>query len=163
MRILEQVSKWINRVLVWGGGAFLLAMIVITCLNIFLRLVWVPVRGTFELMGLFGAVTTAFALGYTQQHKGHIAVDVLVDTFPGGLRRGVNALNAVMCLVFIGLCAWQLAVKANTLMNAGEVTETLRIIYYPFTYAAALGCAVLGLVFLTDLIRETVWYKGDAK
>ena len=38
----------------------------------------------------------------------------------------------------------------------GEVTETLRIIYYPFTYAVALGCFVLALVMLTDLLKSLI-------
>jgi len=46
-----------------------------------------------------------------------------------------------------------MAVKADILMQAGEVTETLRIIYYPFTYAVALGCLILALTFLTDLLK----------
>ena len=39
-------------------------------------------------------------------------------------------------------------------MKTGEVTETLRIIYYPFTYVVAFGCLVLALVMLTDLLKN---------
>jgi len=39
----------------------------------------------------------------------------------------------------------------NTLRTSGEVTETLRIIYYPFTYGVALGCFLLSLVLLVEL------------
>jgi len=44
-------------------------------------------------------------------------------------------------------------------MNTGEITETLRIIYYPFTYGVALGCAVLSLVLFTDLIKSFITKK----
>jgi hypothetical protein len=54
---------------------------------------------------------------------------------------------------FFAIASWQITVKATTLMQTGEITETLRIIYYPFTYAVALGCLVLTLVMLVDLIK----------
>ncbi|MBW1713476.1 MAG: TRAP transporter small permease subunit, partial [Deltaproteobacteria bacterium] len=90
MKGLEKVNLAANRLLVWVGGVFLVAMVVLTCANIFLRLVWLPLRGTFELMGFFGAVVAAFALGFTQIRRGHIAVDVLVDTFSTKTKRLVR-------------------------------------------------------------------------
>ena len=81
MEFLQKISDTLNQALAWIAGSFLLAMILLTCANIFLRRVWTPLLGTFELMGYFGAIVTAFALGYTQIKKGHIAVDVLVLRF----------------------------------------------------------------------------------
>lgn len=154
MKWLDTINEWLNRVLAWLAGAFLVGMVLLTCTNIFLRVFWTPVRGTFELMGFFGAVVTAFALGYTQMKKGHISVDVLVETFSPKRRRVLVFINNVVCCIFFVLAAWQLAIKANTLRMTGEVTETLRIIYYPFTYAVAFGCLVLALVMVIDLIRR---------
>lgn len=134
------------------GGVFLLGMIVLTCGNILLRLVWVPIPGAFELMGFFGAVAGAFALGYTQANRGHIAVDVLINTFSTRTRRILHGLNSLICMGFFGMVAWQVGVKATVLMTTGEVTETLRIIYYPFTYGVAVGCGGLALVFFADLV-----------
>lgn len=76
MELLEKISVFLSRSLSWIGGVFLVGMIVLTCGNIVFRLVWVPIRGTFELMGYFGAIVTAFALGYTQMKRGHIAVEI---------------------------------------------------------------------------------------
>ena len=163
MKALEKFTLFLNRVLVWIGGAFILAMIVLTCTNIFLRMVWVPVKGTFELMGYFGAVTTAFALGYTQIKKGHIAVDVLVMSFSAKTRRILDVINSLICLIFFGLVAWQIARYAGVLRSTGEVTETLRIIYYPFTYGIAVGCGILALVFLNDFLKAMIPGKEGEK
>jgi TRAP-type C4-dicarboxylate transport system permease small subunit len=142
------------------AGAFLLGMVLLTCANILFRIFWVPIRGTFELMGFAGAVVTAFALGYTQMKKGHISVDVVVEKFPPLLKRILVFINNIVCCAFFILAAWQVAVKANTLKLTGEVTETLRIIYYPFTYAVAFGCLILALVMLTDIIRQLLPAEG---
>jgi TRAP-type C4-dicarboxylate transport system permease small subunit len=117
------------------------------------RIAWIPIKGTFELMGFFGAIVTAFALGHTQLSKGHIAVDILVDRFSNKTRKITGIINCALCCVFFVIAAWQIAIKATTLWRTGEVTETLRIIFYPFTYAVAVGCAVLALVLLVELFK----------
>jgi TRAP-type C4-dicarboxylate transport system permease small subunit len=111
-------------------------------------------------MGYFGAVVMAFALGYTQMQRGHIAVDIVVLGFPKRAQRVLNGINSLLCMAFFAIASWQIARYATTLWRTGEVTETLRIIYYPFTYAVALGCATLSLVFLTGFLK-TIFESKD--
>lgn len=152
-RFLEKVSHVLNRVLMGAAGFFVAAMIVLTCANICFRLLWVPVSGTFELMGYFGAVATALALGFTQIKRGHIAVDIVVRRFSKNVRMLLAGINSLVCMAFFGVVTWQIAEYAVTLSRTGEVTETLRIVYYPFTFAVALGFGVLCLVLLVDFLR----------
>jgi TRAP-type C4-dicarboxylate transport system permease small subunit len=161
--MLDKIIAQLNRILILIGGFFLTAMIVLTCGNIFLRMVWVPISGTYELMGFFGAVTTAFALGYTQLKKGHIAVDILIRKFPKPVTQILTTINNILCALFFALISWQLAEKGTTLMKTGEVTETLRVIYYPFTYGTAAGCAFLALIFGADLLKSLIKTKENAQ
>ena len=109
MEILEKISRILNRTFMLIAGAFMAAMILITCANIFLRVVWVPIKGTFELMGFFGAIATAFALGYTQIHRGHVAVDILFSAYSRRARKFLNVLNSAICMVFFSFVAASLA------------------------------------------------------
>jgi TRAP-type C4-dicarboxylate transport system permease small subunit len=163
MTILNRVTHLLNRLLVFFGGLFLVGMIVLTCANITSRAVWEPILGTFELMGYFGAVVTASALAYTQLNRGHIAVNVLIHRFSKKTQRRLNAFNNAVCTVFFAMIAWQMALKAHGFMKTGEVSETLRVIFYPFTYLVAAGCAVMALVFLTDLVQAVRTRNGAAK
>jgi len=121
MEFLEKVSRLLNQGLLWIAGCLLAVMIILTCGNIFCRVVWVPIRGTFELMGYLGAVIT-----------------------------------------FFSMIGWEVAKYAGNLRSTGEVTETLRIIYYPFTYAVALGCFSLTLVFLVEVLRSFSGKQGES-
>jgi TRAP-type C4-dicarboxylate transport system permease small subunit len=156
VQALEKVTALLNRILIIVAGVVLVVMIFLTCSNVFIRIVWVPIKGTYELMGYFGAVITALALGYTQIRQGHISVDILVVRFSKRTQRILNALNNLICMVFFAVVAWRIAQYATTLWRTGEVTETLRIVYYPFTYSVALGCAVLALVCLTDFLKALI-------
>lgn len=154
MVVLEKISNVLNQVLLWIGGLFLLAMITITGANIVLRLFGLPLRGTFELMGYFGAVVTAFALGYTQIKRVHIAVDIVVLRFSKKTQKILHAVNHLVCMVFFIIVTWQVSKYATTLWETGEVTETLQIVYYPFTYAVALGCLILAFTFFVDFLKS---------
>lgn len=153
MVLLDKVSHVLNQVFIWIASCFLIGMIVLSCANIFLRIVWLPVRGTFELLGYFGAIVTAFALGYTQIKKGHIAVDIVVVRFSKKTQNILLVINNLICMIFFALVTFQVSKYGTTLWQTGEVTETLGIIYYPFTYGVAAGCAVLCLVLLIDVLK----------
>jgi len=156
MVVLDKISNFLNQALLWVAGLFLLAMIMITGANIVIRLFWVPIRGTFELTGYFGAIVTALALGYTQIKRGHIAVDIVVLRFSENTQRILHAVNHLVCMAFFSIVTWQVFKYASTLRETGEVTETLQIIYYPFTYAVALGCLILAFTFLVDFLKSII-------
>jgi TRAP-type C4-dicarboxylate transport system permease small subunit len=163
MVVLEKISIVLNQVLLWIAGLFLVAMITITGANIVLRQFGLPIRGTFELMGYFGAVVTALALGYTQVKRGHIAVDIVVLRFSEKTQRILLAVNHLVCMAFFIIVALQVYKYATTLWETGEVTETLQIVYYPFTYAVALGCLVLAFTFLVEFLKIILVDRGSSQ
>ncbi|MFC1580404.1 TRAP transporter small permease [Thermodesulfobacteriota bacterium] len=162
METLNRISHILNQILLWIAICFLGGMVFITCANILLRLVWVPLRGTFELMGYFGAIVTAFALGYAQIGRSHIAVDILVLRFSKRTRKILHGINYLVCAIFFSAVSWQIAKYATTLLQTGEVTETLRFAYYPFTYGVALGCIALALALLVDFLKLFSGEKEEA-
>ena len=159
MEILDRISRVLNEIVIWIAGFFLVVMILLTCANIFLRLVWMPVKGTFELMGFFGAVLTALALGYTQIKRGHVGIDIVVNQFSTKIQRILNGTNYFICMIFFALAGWQITKWATTLWKTGEVTETLRIIFYPFTYGVACGCIILSFALLVDFLKMLIQGK----
>jgi TRAP-type C4-dicarboxylate transport system permease small subunit len=163
MVVLEKISNVLNQVLLWIAGLFLVAMIAITGANIVLRQFGLPIRGTFELMGYFGAVVTALALGYTQVKRGHIAVDIVVLRFSERIQTALHGVNHFICAVFFVMVSWQVFKYATTLRETGEVTETLQIIYYPFTYAVALGCLILAFTFLVEFLKIILVDRGSSQ
>ena len=162
MHTLDKLIRNLVKVLTFLGGVFLVAMICLTCANIFLRTAWFPIRGTFEFMGYFGAIVTAFALAYTEMKRGHIAVDVLVNRLSLKTRKLLLVVNSIVCFFFFSVATWFIVEKANVLRKTGEVTETLQIIYYPFTYAVALGFGLLCLVLLSNVLKTLFQTKESS-
>src|SRR5690606_23085342 len=90
----------------WIAAAALILMMLLTTLDVVLRLFKNSIPGTYEIIGLLGAVVASFALGYTSVEKGHIAVDFLVMRFSPRVQALAGAVNALVAAVLFGLITW---------------------------------------------------------
>jgi TRAP-type C4-dicarboxylate transport system permease small subunit len=95
-------------------------------------------------------------LGYTQKRKENIAVDIVVNHLPKPLRLVASVINDIACATFSVLAAWQITKIGLGQIKSGEVTETLRIAFYPFIFVTAVGFAALAFVFIIDLLKNFV-------
>ncbi len=153
MGLLRLTENFCNLLIKIGGVAFV-SVVGITCADILLRLFWKPIFGAVEIVMYSNALALGFALGATQWKKGNIAVDILVNTFGKRTKKLLNILNSLLCASFFTLILWQTSKYATTLWKTGELSETLKIPYYPFIYGLALGCLSLVFVFIAELVRE---------
>ncbi len=160
MNFLNKLSDALNKFLLILGGITVLALMLLATGNVVLRIFHMPFRGTYEIVGFLGAVVIAFALGYTQKRKDHIVVDILTEKFSKGTNRVLNAINYLVTLVFFGIVSWQVLIWGFKIWREGELSETLKVIFYPFVLCVGVGFAVLTLVLFTDLL-QTVFHKPE--
>ena len=153
MSTLDKIDSFLGRILLVLSGAAVLALMLLATGNVVLRIFHAPYRGTYEIVSFLGAIGVAFALASTQRHKGNIVVDILSSRFPLLVKRLVDALSAAISSVFFGIVAWQVSVWGTRIMAAGEVSETLKVVYHPFVFGVAAGFGSLTLTCLLDIPR----------
>jgi TRAP-type C4-dicarboxylate transport system permease small subunit len=158
---LERLAALLRKLLMIVGGVALLGLTLLATANVTLRIVRVPFSGTYEIVSFLGALVTAGALGFTQRRKDHIVVDILSDRFPAPVKRVLDGVNYAVTLVLFSVVAWQTYAWGRKLMQTGELSETLKLAYYPFVFCVSLGFAVLALTLCLDLL-ETFWRRGDS-
>ncbi|MFW5819561.1 MAG: TRAP transporter small permease [Desulfovermiculus sp.] len=156
LRVMNTISTGI-------GACILFCMVALGGANMILRSLGLPVAGTYELMGLGGAMIAALAMGGTQEARGHIQVTVLDGILPPGLRKALDATAHILSTLFFGLLAWRLLDLSWDLKESGELSETLHLPFYPVVLLVGLGFVSLGL----NLIHQT-WgllsiHKGGRK
>jgi TRAP-type C4-dicarboxylate transport system permease small subunit len=159
MEVLEKIRDLLDKAFLALGGVAVLALMLLATGNVCGRVFGMPYRGTYELVASLGAVVTAFALGYTQRKKSHIVVDILTETFSGGAKKLLDGVSYLIGTVFFGVVSWVIFRWGIRIAGSGEVSETLKIPYYPFIYSVALGFAFLSLTLLLDFLH-TVLKKG---
>jgi TRAP-type C4-dicarboxylate transport system permease small subunit len=135
------------------AGAALVFLMLLTIADVGLRILGRPIVGTYELVGLAGAVAIGLSLPLTSWVRGHIYVDSFVARLPRVPRAILNIVTRLLVLALFFLIGWNLIKYALDLRSAGEVTPTLRVPFFPVTLAVGLSCLVECLVMVVDIVK----------
>ncbi len=144
------------------AAAAVLAMMLLTTLDVILRFFRCPISGTYEMVGYLGALTISLALATTSLNSGHIAVDVFMKRLPKRLSFIIDRLNLAAAAGMFLVITWYLVRYAADSRSAGEVSMTLQIPVYPFIYGVATGCAALSVVLMVQLFASSGGAVGDS-
>jgi TRAP-type C4-dicarboxylate transport system permease small subunit len=146
---VEKLSKGMCYV-----SAFALTFIMLlTVADVFLRLFNRPIVGTFEMVGLGGAVVIGFAVPITSWIRGHIFVDFVINGFPTKVRNLFNVVTRLVSMVLFILIGWNLFAYAFSLYKSGEVTLTRQLPFYPIAYGLGVCCFIQCFVLITDIVK----------
>ena len=151
---LDRASRILNEALAWAAAALLGAMMLFSVADMAMRAVGVTVAGSYEVIGWLSAAAMALALGTVQRHKGHVAMELVVVKLGRRGRALTDASMALVSLALFAVVAFYVMRYGRVLHETGSLSETLRIIVYPWVYVVGLGCAGLTLVLLVDFLRS---------
>lgn len=153
MEFLIKVRNALNWIMVVLGGISVLMLMIIATGNVCMRIFQFPFRGAYEIVSFLGAVTIAFSLGYTQMRKSHIVVDILSETFPVRMKRILDGIGYFLTMIFFAVIAWVIFRWGIRIAQSGELSETLKVIYYPFVFSVSIGFGFLSLTIVIDFLN----------
>ena len=116
-----------------------------------------PITGVFELTEYLVLILIFSFIGYTQSQKSHVAVDLLMGKIPAKIKVLIDIGNHVACLILMILITWMGMEKAFDLRAVGEASPNLQIPAYPFAFFLVLGCVVMCI----ELIRDIIGFIAD--
>jgi TRAP-type C4-dicarboxylate transport system permease small subunit len=151
--VFEKVVLYLDRFLLGIGGVAVVLIMTLATVNVILRLFSLPLRGVYEIITYMGAVSIAAALGYTQRRKDHIIVDIISEKYGRRTRRVADTISYLCMTVFFLLIAKTLFTWGLIVSSSGEVSETLKIAYYPFVLFVSAGFAMLSVTCFADTVR----------
>lgn len=147
--VVLKLSNWMHVV----AAIALTFIMLLTVSDVVLRLFGHPIVGTFELVGLGGAVIIGFGIPITSWNRGHIFVDFMINWFPPMIRNGFNVVTRLVSMGLFVLIGWNLIILGNDLLRSGEVTLTRQLPFYPVAYGLAICCFIQCLVLICDLAK----------
>jgi TRAP-type C4-dicarboxylate transport system permease small subunit len=157
-RVLNMLDGYIailTKILFWIAGVGLVAMLVLIVADVIgIKILSRPVPGGIEYVSFAAVVAIAFAVGYTQVMRGHVAVDFIVERFPRRVRLVIDAIMVFFSLCLFALLAYYSFKYAESLRRSGEVSMTQKIPFYPFVYGMALCFVVTLLVVVMDFVKS---------
>lgn len=115
-----------------------------------------PIKGSYELVEFLMVGVVFLGLAYTQTAKGHVSVTLLTANLSAAQRAVLACFKYLLALGIFAVIFWRCIIQALSLHSNGVVSGILRIPTHPFMWIAVFGCALLCLVFFTDLVRSAV-------
>lgn len=146
---VEKMGKWMQAV----SCVVLTLLMFLTTADVIGRSFGHPIIGTYEVVGLGGAMVLAFAIPITSWIRGHIYVDTFYSKCPKGVRAGFDVVTRLISLTLFVLIGWNLFKLGYELHTAGEVTLTRHLPFYPVAYALAICCFAQCLVLVADIVK----------
>ncbi|OPY78475.1 MAG: Tripartite ATP-independent periplasmic transporter [Syntrophorhabdus sp. PtaU1.Bin153] len=147
--IVERLSKWMNAV----AGIALVFIMFLTVADVILRYFGHPIVGTYEIVGLGGAVVIGFGIPITSWHRGHIFVDFFIQRFSKSVQGIFNFATRIAGMVLFSVIGWNVFIMAFEYYKSGEVTLTRSLPFYPVAYGLGACCFIQVLVLLCDLVK----------
>ncbi|MBI5901673.1 MAG: TRAP transporter small permease subunit [Rhodocyclales bacterium] len=160
---LDRASAWLNEGLAHGAALMLGAMMLFSVVDMVARGFGLTIAGSYEVIGWMSAAAMALALGTVQRHKGHVAMELFVVRLGSRNRALVEAAMAVLSLALFAVTAFYVLRYGRTLHETGSMSETLRVIVYPWVYVVGLGCVGLALALLVDFLKSLAALGGALK
>ncbi|MFO7728879.1 MAG: TRAP transporter small permease subunit [Desulfonatronovibrio sp.] len=155
--MFSRTVRLLNRILLLSGAVILCLMMALATCNMVLGFLGHPIKGSYEAAGFMGALAACLALAPTQQVRGHITVDLFDRFILGKARQVINLISQILMACFFFLIIRQLVLLGLSLKLFGELSESLRIPFYPLIFVLALGFGALVLTLLTQMLtRERV-------
>jgi len=154
LHVFNKLVQRLSTVLVVLAGIVLVAMVVLVNANIIGRATWGSILGTVELIGMLGGVCIAFAIGYTEYHRSHVVIPVLLGLF----RPRAQAILKAVALPVAIIGALLIAVPSTLYLVTRvlvfhSLTKTLMWPVAPFLIVWIIGLLLLCVMLVAHFIE----------
>ena len=161
-KLIERLTK----LLALFAGIVLLAIAFMTTISIIGRsLIWAglgPIPGDFELVEMGAAVAVFGLLPYCHLSRGHVTVDILVNSFPDSLFNFLTMLGDLAIAVIAIIVAWRLWFGFQERITYGDASMILGAPIWVAYMLCFIGAVWMVLVGIYVLVRDVHrWRSGE--
>lgn len=153
MKTVSAIVALVSRALYSVAGIALISMVALTGADVTLRYLGRPIVGTYEIVGLLGALMVGLSLPQASRVHAHVLMDFLTDKFPLGLQKVFQVLTRLLGIILFIIIAWNLWLLGDDFRRGSEGSLTLAIPLYPVAYAISICCFVEIIVLVLEMLE----------
>jgi tripartite ATP-independent transporter DctM subunit len=134
--------------------ASLLIIVLFTVIAVFTRYILNrPIPGDNEITELIMVLAVFFgAVAVAQLDKSHVNIDIALEKITPRGRYLTEAITTLFGILLVGLIVWRTGMTAWLFAVKGNETRMMAIPFAPFAFVIPLGCFLLLLVLVDNLI-----------
>jgi TRAP-type C4-dicarboxylate transport system permease small subunit len=147
-RYLNTIAESISKVAASIAGAILIAMMLLTVLDVFLRYINKAMIGAFEVTEFMLVILASFGFAYCAFVKGHVNIELLISRFPQRVQAVFNVIAVVAFLALSVLIVWKMSARAVYEYGVMSASTILHIPLFPCMILEVIGFAALCIILI---------------
>jgi TRAP-type C4-dicarboxylate transport system permease small subunit len=145
----------ISRIGIYVGVVALNAMMLLVVADVILRKYFAaPIRGSLEITEILMGFVVFLGLAFCAVKDEHVFIDIVTEKLSKRAKSITMIIVHFLSAGVAGLMAWRLFIAALDLQRGNQVSMMLGLWLYPFVLIGFIGCALLTLVYIINLINS---------
>ena len=150
---IVRFNKRLNYVFAMFGIVVCSGLVLMTVLDIILRRFFnEPLSFSFEITQLALSLIVFSFVPYATMNLRHVSIEVLVQTFPRGIRKWADITGDLLTGILFGFICWQCYLKGLQIREFGYMTGELEIPLFPFYFFISIGSLLSCISLLLKVI-----------
>ena len=159
---MNVLRKWITRILNGFAGISFLAMVLLTCWQVFTRyILQSPSTWSEELVGYLFAWMSLLGASIVTSEREHMNIPILVERFGDRGQKLLTCLGEVIAFLFSAIILVFGGIRI-TALAMGQMTSSLGIPVGMF-YVILPLCGILNIIYTILNILEISGYRQDER
>jgi tripartite ATP-independent transporter DctM subunit len=151
-RVLNKVGtfgKWINVI-----GVFVLFLVTgLVAVDVVMRYFDYPIKGVTEIVEVLMIAAVFLGLAHTYNEKGNISMDLITPRLSTKVRLVWEFITTVISLALFVVVTWRVLLQTISWTEEGIHHGYTSIPVAPFASLVVLGCILLTLLILRDILQ----------
>ncbi len=149
----NSLIKKLTRILFFIGSSLLLAILVLTLANIFMRAFGENLRGVIELSSYLAACATGLCIPFVQAHNSHANAGILFEKLPKKVQEIQSIIVSIVCFsLSLGL-SFELLDLTLFVHEGMELVDGFDIPSAIFIALLTFGLFIQSLIILLELLQ----------
>ena len=134
--MLKRFSGYLNII----AGVALTLMMLITVVDVALRAGGHPIVGAYEIVALTLAIVIGFSIPQVSLDGGHVYMEIGLDKLGPRGQAVMKTFTRLLCIGLFIFIGYNLLSVGAEFHASGEVSQTLRLPFFPVAYGVAVCC-----------------------
>jgi TRAP-type C4-dicarboxylate transport system permease small subunit len=158
------LSRWMTRWLLWVGVVAVVAIVIITFLDVVLyKTVGKPMVWSYDTICYLILISLSAAGSVVLINDRHVSVDVVVARFPKRAQAVAESVVSFLSLIVAVAAIWYSLLYGLTILRAGNYSYTTLIPWYPFHFIVAAGFVPIALLFFWRTVKAILRVRTVSK
>jgi TRAP-type C4-dicarboxylate transport system permease small subunit len=135
------------------AGITLISVMLMTVLDVILRYFGQPITGIYDIVALGGAIVIGFSMPLAAERKVHVYMEMGQQLYGRTMKQILRLFTRLIIFGISFIAAWNLIRLGIDFRHTGEVSLTIKIVYYPIAIGLGACFFIQMLVLVVQIFQ----------